>query len=436
MFSARSFFREFFLLAVGLCFLTRAEAAPYASGVTNKAGTIQWILNESATDVQVLFDNGSVTNGLGSTPTVGTNSFSLAGHTNFSIVVSKNGSGVLSQISSDTNMNNGIFGPRGVAVNKNPKTWNFGRIYIANANAGAPSAGGVNLRTATTARGLFLLDAASDDIFARGASGTLAGMSLGTSTTYGPYKLFIGPDDNLFVGDASTGNIDGIWMVNPEATSSTNVFPRANPSTTATNYGQVVGTPCVTGSLSNGTLVVQALMWDTITTASGAGFNQVYKYVITNTTLPWTLSPVIVTNPIALALTNTLVEDAYTAPDGKIFICAVRPGASDGKTNVCVLSSTGTLLWDSKSASAAFFGDTNNDHLGPNDYGIAVSADDKFVAIMQSTNSFLIMALTNGVPDISTLTANTTVGVGGGGTAWSIDFDAADRMCCGSIPWV
>jgi hypothetical protein len=113
-----------FIAALCLVLLpvARVAAHPYASGVTNKAGTISWVLNESASDVKIIFDNGTTTNDLGSAPVVGTNKFSLSTHTNFAIVVYKAGSGALSQISSDNDIYDNFYGPRGVTVNKNPKT--------------------------------------------------------------------------------------------------------------------------------------------------------------------------------------------------------------------------------------------------------------------------------------------------------------------------
>src|SRR5271154_5931489 len=112
----------------------QAGAHPYASGITNKNGTVSWVLNEPATDVKVVFDNGTLTNDLGSAPVVGTNTFSFAGHTNFSIVVFKIGSNAITQISSDANVHNSFGGARGVVVNTNARTGNFGRVYVANAN--------------------------------------------------------------------------------------------------------------------------------------------------------------------------------------------------------------------------------------------------------------------------------------------------------------
>src|SRR5215469_14622073 len=152
--------RRFFLAAIILVALLalRAGAHPYASGITNQGGVISWVLNEPATDVKILFDNGTVTNDLGSAPVMGVNTFNLGAHTNFAIVVYKVGSNALNLISSDVNVYNNFFGPRGVAVNQNPKTWNFGRIYVASANPGNSS------NNRNTTKGIYALDAASEDV--------------------------------------------------------------------------------------------------------------------------------------------------------------------------------------------------------------------------------------------------------------------------------
>ncbi len=413
----------------------RADAHPYASGITNSGGIISWVLNEPATDVKILFDNGTVTNALGSAPVVGTNTFALAGHTNFSIVVYKTGANALNQISSDNNIFNNFFGPRGCAVNRNPGNWNFGRVYVASANPGRAGNG------RATTKGIYALDAAGGDVLTLGNTAATAGISLGTSTTFSPFKLTVGPDDALYVGDASTGTIGGVWRTDPNLTTSSNIFGRANPSantaTKGTNFGRAIGTPNVSGSLAAGNLVLTLTAYDLNLTNSSGGFGtnassyqNIYQYNIGAGPLPWKNFPTVVTNPIGFGSVNAVTMDAQIAPDGKYFITAARINPADGSTNVCVLNSSGTaVLWDSRTQSAAYFGDVTNDHLSFNNRSISVSPDDKYVVIQGATdNVFLMMALTNGIPDISTLTTNTTVGIGGGTTCYAATWDAADNI--------
>lgn len=76
-----------------------AKATPYASGVTNISGTIQFILNEIPDSAWVVFNNGT-TNVL--SPVVGTNTFPLGTNTSYAIYCVKSGNGTATQISSDT----------------------------------------------------------------------------------------------------------------------------------------------------------------------------------------------------------------------------------------------------------------------------------------------------------------------------------------------
>ena len=413
----------------------KADAHPYASGITNKSGVITWVLNEPATDVKILFNNGTVTNDLGSAPVVGKNTFSLGVYTNYSIVVFKVGSNAVNQISSDLNLYDNFYAPRGVAVNKNPRTWNFGRIYVSSANTGETSDDRV------TTRGIYGLDAASEDVFNLGNTAATPITTLGTSTTYGPYKMFVGPDDAVYAGDASSSSIGGVWRISPNLAASSNIFGLASPSTNSatkgTIFGRVVGTPIVTGSLASNNLVLTLTSWDlNLINSSGTfgssatSYQNIYQYNIGAGPLPWKSFPTVITNPIALGTANGVGMDVEIAPDGKYFITVLRNSPSDGTTNVCVLNSTGTtVLWDSKTQSAAYFGDTVNDHLSMENYSIAVSPDDKFVVIQgYLNNGFMMMSLTNGIPDISTLTTNTTVGADGGSTCRAAAWDAADNI--------
>ena len=112
-----------------------ALAVPYASGVTNNAGTVSFILNEDAGNVTVEFDGGASSSDLGAL-TKGTHTFPLGTATSFRIIVKKSAPLAWTQISVDTNLVR-FFSARGVAVNTNPATPLFGRIYVANAVVGS-----------------------------------------------------------------------------------------------------------------------------------------------------------------------------------------------------------------------------------------------------------------------------------------------------------
>src|SRR5689334_19108079 len=112
-----------------------AQAHPYASGVTNDNGTIRFILNEGGATVYVVFEDGTTNNSFG-VLSKGSTNFSLGGHTSYSIYVVKTGNGTPALISTDSDQWASYANPRGVSVNRNPKSSLFGRIYTGSSGTG------------------------------------------------------------------------------------------------------------------------------------------------------------------------------------------------------------------------------------------------------------------------------------------------------------
>lgn len=390
------------------------QAHPYASGITNTTGTISYILNENADDVKVAFDNGTSTNSFGPLA-AGVQSFALGTHTNFSIVVSKVASGAFTQISVDAT-NNSFFGPRGVAVNRNPKNGYFGRVYICNANGGILNSGPTNK---VTGRGIYIVNADTSDALGRGTNASLAGMSLGSSTTYSPFKCFVGPDDRLYVGDGSgvrgsgTGAVEPVSMFDPDVTTVSNIFVSGSNATN-NNAGPVTSTPVVSGSLKSNNLVLYCVTANFSSPSST--YNNVFRYNIGGGPVPWSNAPAVLGNAGSPTV-NGQDGDLAIAPDGKIFTLQNR--STNSGVSIRVFDPTGsTQLWDSSSAGAGV--DRFVDILG-----IAVSPDNAFLAAAARSGNLLLARLTNGLPDLSTLSTNTT---GLGSVARSVAFDAADNV--------
>src|ERR1035441_5326530 len=174
-----------------------ARAHPYASGIKNTAGTISFILNEAADDVSVYFPQNNTTNDLGALAK-GTRSFTLGpGTNNYVITVKKVGSGQASLISVDTNRFVNFYGPRGVTVNRNPQSGNFGRAYVVVGSGGTQPLGGVSATNGTrvTTRGVYAINADQTDAVGQADTARTFGMTLAANTTYSPHKLRVGPDD-------------------------------------------------------------------------------------------------------------------------------------------------------------------------------------------------------------------------------------------------
>ena len=402
-------------IAVGLFALQTAQAHPYASGVTNNSGTIKFILNESADNGYVLFDNGTVSNNLGAL-SKGVQTFALTTHTNYSIGVFKVGSGGAAQISVDAS-NTVKFtsaAARGVAVNSNPKDRHFGLIYTLNSTAGGSG-------LAAKARGIYIFNADTSDAFGRGA--TASGTVFNSGSASSPYRVGIGPDQTVYVSDFSTVAAT-VWQFDPDVSTPstwTNVLGiiGENAGIAAGYHGDISGKPCVTGSLTTGNLVLY-----TADAALPPIYNSINKYVIGAGPVPWSNAPV-QQSCIGLCGIPELNTDMALAPDGKLFGLINRANTAFDVPSVVVYASDGTTkLWDSITGpGGALF-------TGPDvcldGRSIDVSPDGRYVAVMHTDNHITVMALTNGVPDGSTLyTIPNLISTGNGR---QIGWDAADNI--------
>jgi hypothetical protein len=476
------------------------NATPYAAAVSNYQGTISWRLNESVTNgvVAVLFNVSGGTyaasNYLGGTVTNAVNAgpqptFTLGAYTNFQIYIFNIGTGSPHQISPNpgkTSPSSPLLdfnGPRGVGVNRNPSSPYFGTVYICNAS---PSA---NDGVRGTTKGVYALNADFTDAFgyantAMPPVGTGAGqIQYGSSTTYGVWRVFVGPDDMVYIGDASGAAAAGttvgmgVIMAVPNLSSAQGLFP-FNGGVGAAQLVCTAGTPNVTGSYAAGTLTLYNMEWnrsgsDALGNLSG-GYQSVWQYLFytnspapnTPIALPWNMNTLPFDLPTAgtcgstygysgngnpnvgvgsgIGSVDEVVGDFYIAPDGKFFCSEARSSAT-GNVTLWVydtIANGNCLLWDSLDA---------NGGVDPfaYAYGMSVSPDDKYVAFGNSSavatggtaanaSSIVLCGLdtqpaatgvdVSGLPDLSKI-SRITYGAGTSslrGTAW----DMADNVYC------
>jgi hypothetical protein len=437
-----------------------ASAHPYASGISVSSGTVTWYLNENATDVKIVYSTpGTATHDLGPMYS-GPQSFSLTYnsvlYSAYSIVVNNTGAGTWSE-QTNTAAGGGptltwFRRPVGVTVNNNPKTGNFGRIYVANSLAGTTA-------NRVMVPGIFALNADISDAFGYGNTAKTAGMILGTSaTSYSPWRLSVGSDDALYAADADSTGLGGssgfgysVWMVNPNLVSSTQLFPQAN---TANGPDGVTSKPVAKGSYAAGNLVLDCISWDQ---SSSVGYNAVLQFPINGSTLPYTTpaTPLVAAAPgssSSPAINLNWPMDMDIDPvSGNIFTIQYV-GGDGGSTIPClrVLKSDGSqVLWDSWTDGYAPINlDTanNNNPADPWNYqsSIAVSPDGKFVASMIINGRIVVLPLVNGIPDYNYnngtpiqdttglpiyLPSNPIIPSGtSGNQAQQIAFDAADNI--------
>src|SRR5688572_10600164 len=107
------------IAALLACGALTTQAVPYASCITNNAGTVSFILNESADKVRIVLDGGASSIDLGARGK-GAHSFSLEGATSYEIRVSKSTTPAWTQTSDDNSPLVRFFSGRGVTVNNYP----------------------------------------------------------------------------------------------------------------------------------------------------------------------------------------------------------------------------------------------------------------------------------------------------------------------------
>src|SRR5262245_31275366 len=187
-----------------------AMAVPYASGLSNLNGTIFFRLNEAADNVKVVYRVNSefrisnsefaLTNDLGALP-AGLASFALGVTGVFQVIVFKAAPagfitpveanrGAVLQISPDTKATR-FFSPRGLAVNSNPSSPNFGRIYVANATSGVVSNGSSGSPRAI-GDGLYALNPDFTDALGQGDTPLTGGLDFAAGLDLAPYRLSVG----------------------------------------------------------------------------------------------------------------------------------------------------------------------------------------------------------------------------------------------------
>jgi autotransporter-associated beta strand protein len=191
-----------------------ALAVPYASQVVRTGNNVSFVLNHEAQGITVLRDGNPLTPPLSTT--AGSKSFDMTGYTSFQIIVTGNTAKAWTQVVPDGAERN-FFLPRGLAVNKNPASPNFGKVYVSESRGGLTAAG------RTTADGIYILRA--DGIAEGGVkTGGIDWTTDGTAAS-APLRSTIGPDDHLYVVSLFD---DLAWEFNDDLSVATQILTAEN----------------------------------------------------------------------------------------------------------------------------------------------------------------------------------------------------------------
>ncbi len=179
--------------------------------------TFSYRLNEDATDVtlQLFYEGAVIQQKPFGVQTKGAQSLSIDSaeilwperhnddHLAWAIKATAEPINAISKLSNDDTPFQ-FYRPFGVAVDNNPESEFFGRVYVTNTKTGACSAG------RTTANGLFAFDAGLN---ALNTSAYTGGVAWNDATTNGnsPFRLNVAPDGRVFLCDWSDAH-SGIWI--------------------------------------------------------------------------------------------------------------------------------------------------------------------------------------------------------------------------------
>lgn len=401
-----------FLLPAAVFSGATAFATPYASCFSNNLdGTMSFYLNESGANVTIVYEDGSTNanfNGVstGTNLTLGKYSFDLGTHTSYSISCYKLGSGFPSLISSHS------FTPRGVAVNNHTNSPYFGRVY------GDVSGGGI--------------DVMNPDLTLTFGGARSAGVSW-VGNGFSPYRLFVGDDDYLYVGDGSAGNA-GAYRIDPNVTTNTVIFGPGESAGLATGtFGTVQSKPLIVGNPTNGPFTL--LQIDGDYDLNGTPYNSLLVYSnLSLSSLPYTNPPTFIGPAIGVDFNSALLGgNSYpglvVGPHGYVYCSTYRNNLSNPLIQIYDPANGYAQVWNSQENAPAS-GDwflTTQAGITQGIIDCVVSEDGQWLVAPTIDNWFIITPLLpSGIPDTSKIFLSTPTSYTGNGRG--IAMDIADNV--------
>ncbi len=190
--------------AVGSLASSTALAVPYASGLSESGGIVTYVLNENADAITVRRTGDSDLVLAGDDLLKGSHTFPKGVAVSYEVEVRRSADSGWTQTSDDALPQNQFFSPRGVAVNKNPGSEYFGRIYVSEGIGGATAD-----RPQITFEGIYSLAADQSDVLGQGDDAAYGDVDWTTSGN-SPFRLTVAPDDSLYITDWSDSH-SGVW---------------------------------------------------------------------------------------------------------------------------------------------------------------------------------------------------------------------------------
>jgi hypothetical protein len=309
------------------------------------------------------------------------------------VMVTRSAPAGYAQISTDAFQDaNGVYvnkfeQARGIAVNKNPASPSFGRIFIANGRVGTT---GTPART--TSDGVYLIN--SDDSVAldTGVTPRTAGLPFTTvADTASPLRLTIGKDDNLlYITDLSDPS-GGLWVSDLDVATNavaTNVLQNIGDTNFgATNHGSIYSA-VVEGSIGAGNLRIFTMDED-LTPLKSA-----WRYDINAGPLPATNAQI----SLGQGMINAAIKLVKGGVSNYLYASQNRSVGNDAP-NIRIFTVDGTAITNSLDASRQLLGNPTAVDILRNTTSIDISPDGNTLALLRGSafGSVLLVPLTNGI---------------------------------------
>ncbi len=230
-----------------------AHAVPYASQVTRSGNTVTFILNQEAQGMVVLRDGANPVT-FTAPVAAGQKTFDMTGYTTYSIIVTGNTAKAWTQFIPDGgNSARNFWFPNSVAINKNPASTNFGKVYINNGNLATPGTTGAGR---VTPDGIYVLRADGEAISGPHTGGQQTTSDGGNYSRF--YKINLNPDDDCLY--ASSYYDDLAFGFNEDLSVCTQLIDASNKTNIVQNptndSDQYVESVYATGSRAAGNLML------------------------------------------------------------------------------------------------------------------------------------------------------------------------------------
>jgi len=240
--------------------------------------------------------------------------------------------------------------PRGVAVNRNPNSPYYGRIYVANAR---------NLNTAagrTMLDALYMLNADTSDTGIAGGTGPYSGNIDWNNTAtdvVSPFRLEVGPDDSVYITDWSDPH-SGLWQAPADLSGTfTEVLDNTGRAASGLNatHGSIADV-VIKGTGANRVIYT----FDEDFVPAGGSTGSILRYDI-GTTTTFTGPPSGYAYMDGTGSNNRIINflgGVAIANDGTFWISQLRAGiAAETAPSLMQVDASGNVLWTSVPSLAA-----------------------------------------------------------------------------------